>query len=169
MVGNGTLCKTLFYDIVRQARVPAVIASVDASKCYDRIAHSMALLVFQALGVPITAVETMLGAIENMKFFLRTGFGDSTSFAGVGISIKTQGLTQGNGALPAGWAVISICILGAHQKKGHRGKFYCPITKLQQLLLAVLYVDDTDLLHIDLTKNKTADEVHTAIQDSVNS
>jgi hypothetical protein len=59
--------------------------------------------------VPATAVESMLGAIENMKFFLRTGFGDSTSFAGGGISIKMQGMCQGNGASPAGWAVISIC------------------------------------------------------------
>ncbi len=97
----------------------AAIALVDASNCYDRIAHAMALLIFQVFGVPLTAVETMLGAIENMKFFLRTGFGDSKSFMGGGVSIKTQGLMQGNGASPADWAVISICILGAHRKKGH--------------------------------------------------
>jgi hypothetical protein len=66
----------LFYDITRQARVPAAIGSVDASNCYDRISHAMALLVFQAFGVPITAVETMFEAIENIKFFLCTGFGD---------------------------------------------------------------------------------------------
>jgi hypothetical protein len=33
MADNGTLCKTLFYDITRQAQVPAAIASVDASNC----------------------------------------------------------------------------------------------------------------------------------------
>ena len=82
MADNRTLCKTLFYDIIKQARIPAAIASVDASNCYDRIAHTMASLVFQAFGVPIMAVESILGAIENMKFFLWTGFGDSTSFAG---------------------------------------------------------------------------------------
>jgi hypothetical protein len=98
----------------------------------------MALLIFQAFGVPLTAVETMLGAIENMTFFLHTGFGNSKSFAGGGISIKTQGLTQGNGASPAGWAVISICILGAHGKNGHGAKFYCPITNLQHHLSAIL-------------------------------
>jgi hypothetical protein len=111
----------------------------------------------------------MLGAIENMKFFLRTGFGDSKSFAGGRISIKTQRLTQGNGASPGGWAVISICILGAHRKKGHGAKFYCPITNLQHHLLAILYVDDTNLLHINLTKDKTVDKVHAAIQNSANS
>jgi hypothetical protein len=50
----------------------------------------MASLVFQAFDVPLTAAESMLGTIENMKFFLRTGFGNSTGFAGGGISVKTQ-------------------------------------------------------------------------------
>jgi hypothetical protein len=126
MADNGTLCKTLFYDITRQARVPAAIASVDAYNCYDRIAHAMASMIFQAFGVPTTAMESMLGAIENMKIFLRTGCGDLKSFAGGGISIKMQGLCQGNGTSPAGWAVISICILRAHGKKGHGAKFLLP-------------------------------------------
>jgi hypothetical protein len=140
---------------------------VDASKHYDKIAHAMVSLIFQAFGVPFTAVETMLGAIENMRFFLRTGFGDSTTFAGGGISIKTQGLMQGKGASLAGWAVISICILGAHGRKGPGAKFYCPITNLQHHLLAILDVGDTDLLHIDLTKDDSVDKVHGAIQSSV--
>jgi hypothetical protein len=71
--------------------------------------------------------------------------------------------------LPVGWAVISICILQAHGRKGHGTKFLCPITNLQQHLSAILYVDNTDILHIDLTKDESTDEVHTAIQSSVNS
>ncbi len=129
MADNGTLTKTLFYDVTHKARVPAAIASVDASNCYDRIVHAVALLVFQAFGVPASAINSMLSVIENMKFFLRTGFGN-TKFAGGGICIKTQGLTQGNGASSAGWAVIIIVILNAHGKKGHSMKFVCPITKL---------------------------------------
>ncbi len=35
--------------------------------------------------------------------------------------------------------------------------------------MAILYLDNTDLLHIDLTKDKSVDEVHKAIQTSVNS
>ncbi len=169
MADDGTLSKTLFCNLARQARAPTAIASVDALNCYDRIAHAMASLVFQAFGVPITAAESMLGTIENMKLFLRTRFGDSTSFTGGGISIKTQGMCQGNGALPVGWAVISICILGAHGRKGHGANFICPVTKLEKHLSAILYVDDTDILHIDLTKNERVDEVHVHIQESVNS
>ncbi len=129
----------------------------------------MASLIFQAVGVPTSVVESMLGAIENMKFFLRTGFRESASFARSGISIKPQGLCQGNGTSPAGWAVISICILKAHGRKGHGVEFSCPIMQLQHHLSAILYVDDTDLLHIDLTKSESVDKVHMAIQDSINS
>ncbi len=55
------------------------------------------------------------------------------------------------------------------ERKDTGAKFYCPITNLQHHLLAILYVDDTNFLHIDLTKDKTVEEVHAAIQDSVNS
>jgi hypothetical protein len=123
MADDGTLCKTLFYNITRQVHVSAAIALVVAFNCYDRIVHAMASMIFQAFGVPTTAIKSMLWMVENMKFFLRTGFGNSTLFAEGGISIKTQGLCQGNRASPAGWAVISICILWAHGKKSHGAKF----------------------------------------------
>jgi hypothetical protein len=65
--------------------------------------------------------------------------------------------------------VISICILDAHGKKGHGAKFICPVTKLEKHLSAILYIDDTDILHIDLMKNERVEEVHKRIQESVNS
>ncbi len=64
MADDGTLCKTLFYDIMQQACIPVEIPSMDASNSYDRIAHTMASLMFQAFGVPTTAIESMLGATE---------------------------------------------------------------------------------------------------------
>ena len=62
----------LFYDIFRQLQVIAGISSVDAANCYDRIDHAIASLFFQAFGVPEEAIETMLTAIEEMKY-LHTG------------------------------------------------------------------------------------------------
>ncbi len=44
---DGTLTKTLFFDIAHQARIPAAVTSDDTSSCYDRIAHAIASLVFQ--------------------------------------------------------------------------------------------------------------------------
>jgi hypothetical protein len=135
---NGGLAKTFFYDIVCQLRVPAAIASVDASNCYDRIAHAMALLIFHSFGVEDTAATAMLETIQEMKFFLRTAFGDSKEFAGSTIEVKTQGLGQGNGASPAGWCVISIMILWAHGAKGHRAHFIAPMSHVRSSLSAIL-------------------------------
>lgn len=101
---DGALAKILFYDIVRQCRFSAAILSVDATNCHDSIAHTVASIIFQACGVPIEGVEAMLSAIQDMKYFLRAAYGDSTNFRGSKIEIKYQGLCQGNGAAPAGWA-----------------------------------------------------------------
>ena len=166
---DGALAKTLFYDLVRQFRLSAAISSVDATSCYDSIAHAIASLVFQTFGVPTSAIKTMLGAIQNMKYFLRTAFGDSKNFANATIEVKYQGLCQGNGAAPAGWAVISITILGAHKRKGHGAVFYCPITDTTKTLSAVLFVDDCDLLHVAMDKQETASHAHERMQDAVDS
>jgi hypothetical protein len=119
MADNRGLAKTLFYNIAWQTRSPAAIASVDTSNCYDRIVHAMALLIFQSFGVEDTAFATMLETIQEMKFFLRTAYGDSTNFAGSTIEVEMQGLGQGNRASPAGWCVISIMFLRAHGMEGH--------------------------------------------------
>ena len=81
--------------------------------------------------------------------------------------VKTQGLCQGNGAAPAGWAVISITILNAHKWKGHGGHFVCPISAIRGHLAAILFVDDTDLLHVNLEHEESVFEAHTAMPKSI--
>ena len=159
--------KVLTYDIIRQTRQSAGLALVDTDNCYNRIAHVIASLVFQAFGVPLSASEAMLTTIQEMKFFLQTGFGDSTDFASLTLSIKTQGLCQGNGASPAGWAVVSICILSAHKKKGHSAHFTCPITKLKNHITGIIYVDDTDLVHFRMDEDQGKDEAFFHLQEVI--
>jgi hypothetical protein len=84
LADDRTLAKVLFYNSICQTWLPTGISAVDADNCYNQIAHPIALLVFQALGV------------SDMKFFLRTGFGDSKVYAGLTDGKKTQGLCQGN-------------------------------------------------------------------------
>ena len=76
MVDDGTLSKTLFYDIVRVLRILAAISSVDAANCYDSMAHAIASMVFQSFGVTEEGVQSMLVAIEEIKFLLWTAYGD---------------------------------------------------------------------------------------------
>jgi hypothetical protein len=167
LVDDGALAKVQFYDIVRQTRLPAGISAVDADNCYNQIAHPIVSLVFRSLGVLQEAVVSMLSTIQDMKFFLCTGFGDSKAYAGSTDGKKTQGLCQGNGAAPAGWTVTSIAMLKAHKRKGHGVQLSCPITKRTIHLAGTLFVDDTDLEHFDMTKVKTVLEAHAALQNSI--
>ncbi len=77
LADDGTLSKILYYNIVRQLRRPSGLVSVDADNCYDCICHPMASMIFQAFGVPTPAIGSMLSMIQDMKFSLRTGYGDS--------------------------------------------------------------------------------------------
>ncbi len=75
LADDGTLTKVLFYNIVCQTWLPTGISAVDADNCYDRIAHPIVLLVFQALGVPQEAVVSFLSTIQDMKIFLQQVLG----------------------------------------------------------------------------------------------
>jgi hypothetical protein len=78
---DGVWFKKLLADISRQAKLMAMgWISANAGNCYDRIAHAFASLVFQAFGVFISAVMATLCTIQTMKFYLRTGFGESPGF-----------------------------------------------------------------------------------------
>ena len=128
MADYGALTKVLYYDIAQQLRIVAAVASVDASNCYDRAANAIASLIFQVFGVKSEVYLTMLECIQNMRFYLRTAFGDSKEFAGSSILAEYQGLCDGNGAALSGFGAIGIVILNYHKAKGHGAKFWhwCP-------------------------------------------
>ena len=162
-----SLAKVILYDIVWQARIYAELRYIDAANCYDSITHAIASLVFQAFGVPLEAIESMLTSIEEMKYFLRTTYGDSKCFFDSTIKLKFQGLCQGSGADPAGWSVIGITILCAHKSKVNGGHFVCPISNLNRHLAALLFVYDTDQININIKAEETATLANQAIQDSI--
>ena len=83
------------------------------------------------------------------------------------IEVKFQGLCQGKGVAPAGWAIISITIINAHKRKVHAGHFICPISRREGHLAAILFVDDTDLIHIDMNQDQSVHEAHAAMQESI--
>ncbi len=101
-----------------------------------------------------------------MKFFLQTGFGDSKEFASTTGRIKTQGMCQGNGAVPAGWTVDSIAMLNAHKRKGQGIQLQSLITKQSTQLAGSIFVDDTNVEHLDMNKAGAIEEAHGALQES---
>ncbi len=145
---------------------------VDADNCYNRIAHPMASMIFQSFGVPTLAIESMLTTIQNMKFFLRTGYGNSANYTGGEFMdeidpIKTQGMCQGNTAAPTAWTVTSIPMIKAHKRKGHGAHLIAPIKGIIAHMVGGLFVDDTDLVHVDMQTVDTILEAHSRLQESV--
>ena len=65
------------------------------------------------------------------------------------------------------WSVISITIICAHKKKVHGGHFVCPISNLIGNLATILFVDDTDMIHINIKAEETVKVAHQAIQNSI--
>ncbi len=172
LADDGTLSKVLFYNIVRQLRRPAGLASVDVDNCYNCIAHPMASIVFQSFGVPTPAIESMLTTIQNMKFFLWTGYGDSADYAGGKSNnkkdpVKTQGMCQGNGAAPAAWMVISVPMIATLKRKGHEAHFTAPILDITGHIVGGLFVDGTDLVHVNMRVVEMILEAHSWLQESV--
>ena len=58
-------------------------------------------------------------------------------------------------------------ILQAHGAKGHGAHFIAPLSQVRSSLSAILYVNDSDLLHLDMDGNETLVEVHTALQRTI--
>ena len=141
---DGTFDKILQGDIAWQRRMPFAILSADAANCYDRIHHSIMALLFLALGVHTGVIAAMLRSIQIMKFFLRTGWGESTSFIGGDPLRIMHGMCQGNGASPAAWLVLSAIIVRAYKSLGFGCKLKSPITRTLLDTMGVLYVDDTN-------------------------
>jgi hypothetical protein len=78
------------------------IVSTNAAYCYDRVNHVMMSLVWSVLiNGNIPAIVMVLICLQMMKFFQRTGFGESkTFFGGADYQPYMMGLGQGDGAAP---------------------------------------------------------------------
>ena len=73
---------TLMIDICRQSRIPMILGSVDAAQCYDRVLHLFIVLMLLALLRNYLCALVYLCPMQLMKFFIRSGFGDSAAYYG---------------------------------------------------------------------------------------
>jgi hypothetical protein len=71
------------------------------------------------------------------------------------------------GTSPAGWCDISIMILRAHGVKGHGAHSIAPMSHVRSSLSAILYVDDIDVLHLNMDGDETIFKTHVALQCAI--
>jgi hypothetical protein len=121
--------KTLMADLSRQARHPMTVVSADAAYCYDRVNHIIMSLVWLVLTGNTPAIVATLICLQTMKFFQRTGFGDSkTFFGGPRHEPYMMGLGQGNRAAPPSWIQLSAVMVNVYKQLGLGTDLHDPIT-----------------------------------------
>ena len=143
---DGAFQKVLYYDYTRLRRISSSTISADAANCYDRVNHILLGLLLWAVGMPHGPIAAMLITIMTMKYYIRTGFGESSTYMG-GDKAKRRmhGLNQGNRAASHCWSLISALLVRIQRKRGHTATLRCPITREVAYIIGLLYVDDTDL------------------------
>ena len=155
-----SLCRLLFFDLIRQLKFNAVLGSYDAQSCYDRVVHSFTSMAARAMGIPMKIINTMLSAIQMMQFHLRTGFGDSKGTYGRENRRRPfQGLCQGNGAAPALWLLISSILIMYLADEGHSMQITSAITCSILSYVTLMFVDDGDFPTMATNSNETIEEV----------
>ena len=118
---------------------------VDAHTCYDRMQHAAISMSCQHLGIPVMAMICMLSILQSMRYFLRTGHGDSSTFYGGPIPIPFQGGCQGNGAVPCFWIAISL-VLMLYLKNQDQAEVVVAAVSQEMIPYAlVMFVDDINL------------------------
>jgi hypothetical protein len=139
--------QTLTYNSIWARRGRAVVMSNDAKGCYDRIAHTVVNLALQRLGVPKPALQSMLETIQEMEHHIRTAFGDSEgSYGGNDVQPPPQGILQGSGSGPAGWASIAAVVTKAMRDQGFGYDVWSLIRQRAITIVGFAFVNDTDLI-----------------------
>ena len=85
-------------DLLWQKWKEGIMVSADAHTCYDRMQHSAVSICCQQLGVPLMAITCMLSMLQNMRYFLHMGHGESPTYYSGPQLLPFQGGGQGNGA-----------------------------------------------------------------------
>ena len=161
--------KRLTFDIWRQSKCPGVLCSNDAKSCYDRILNSELTLALRRVGVAKAPLKCMLYAIQNLKHYVRTAYGDSTQC----LDCQTlwemvHGVGQGNGAGPTVWTLLSTPILNLLRNKNLGEKFRLAMTKEILDIVGYAFVDNTDLIQMAKQATDTLEDVDHNLQQALN-
>jgi len=121
------LNRALTANVTRQSQAILAVALVDFRTCYDSVAHPPSSITCQHLSAASSVLETIFSTIQNMKIFLQTAHGNSSTFYGSPSmeGLPFQGVCQGNSASPALWLATSIPLIEKLCHHDHVSSFQC--------------------------------------------
>jgi hypothetical protein len=105
----------------------------------------------------------MLTALQRLRHYVRTGFGDSEDSYG-NEEIPLMGLLQGNGAAGVGFNAIASVIIAMMKEEGFGFHHWSAITREVIDLVCFSFVDDTDLIHSGHSVDTTGEQVFASMQ-----
>ncbi len=76
-------------------------------------------------------------------------------------------MCQGNAATLAAWIVLTIPITAAQRRKEYGSNFIAPISGQQGHLIGGLFVDDTNLFHLEMWGNENVFQTHLKLQAGI--
>ena len=85
---------------MRQLRRPGKITVVDAALFYDWIVHLVVILISRHKGLALLMLLALFRVIQQMKYYVRKGYGESESFYGKKGTTPYQGTCQENVTSP---------------------------------------------------------------------
>jgi hypothetical protein len=131
----------------QQARHPMTVVLADAAYCYDQVNHIIMSLVWLVLtNGNIPAIVASLICLQTMKFFQRTGFGESkTFFGGINYLPYMMGLGQGNRAAPPSWIQLSAIMVTVFKQLNLGVILNDPIFDILIHSMGALFINDTDM------------------------
>ena len=123
----------------------------------------------------------MFSTLQNLEHTIRTAYGDSDRSYGGDLWVvpipglawgnknegPMSGLGQGNGAAPAGWAVISTPVLEVMRKEGCYTVFKALVSDDEIKFVGFAFVDDTDLLRVGTSVEDTFEDVAQYMQEGL--
>ena len=127
----------------------------------------MVALLMQVIGIPESLVMAMLGPIHAMKYYLRTGYGESAGYFG-GPDLGLRGGCQGNREAPSIWELLSTMCFNVHKAEVHEGSICCPVTTECRRQAGISFVDNNNLW-VGLDWRKDLVECTAEAQDSIGS
>ena len=142
---DAALLNVLLFDFMRLNRTCGISIANDLNSCYDRMVHTGTSLALRRMGAPKTAVECMSKCIQYMKHYIRTAYGDSSTYYGGKVNDPLQGGGQGNPAAPPMWIALTVILISIMNQLAPGVTIVTPISLLVTTITVIMYVDDSSI------------------------
>ena len=113
---------------------------------YNRIVYSIASMILQQLGMPLTLLKLMFSTIQDMDYFIWTAFEDLLSkLSSSQEIIPNQDILQGNRVGPTAQIATSIPISQVIKTLRYEIQLIIAIQQEKVRTMGFIFIDNTDL------------------------